>query len=422
MRMLLLYLVLGIACEVGCAADEWGEFRGPRGDGIAASSQPPVTWSEEKHIQWKTEIHDKGWSSPVVWENQIWITTATEDGHQLFAVCVDRTTGDILHDRLIFEVENPEPVPFDNSYASPTSAIEAGRVYLHYGTYGTACVDTNSGEILWERRDLKCEHEAGPNSSPFLWNDLLIVNVDGRDVQYVIALDKFSGDTVWKTERSVDFSEVPVHQRKAYSMPLLIDTDGPDNDGGLQIVSPGGRSIISYDPADGTELWKIEHRGWSIAPRPVYGHDLLFAVMDHDHPELWAIRPDGTGDVTETHIEWKLKRGVPARSSPILIDDLLFMVDRNGVLSCVEAVTGDIVWKERLEGNYSASPIFADGRLYFFNEDAVTTIIKPGRKFELVSENALAKDVLMATPAAVGDELIIRTLHHLYCISEPPAE
>ncbi|MCA9040513.1 MAG: PQQ-binding-like beta-propeller repeat protein [Planctomycetaceae bacterium] len=411
MRILLLLLVIGIFAETTWGAEHWKEFRGPEGNGVAVGSLPPLTWSESKNVAWIIPIHDRGWSSPVIWGDQIWVTSATSDGHQLFAICVDRKTGKIIHDLPIFEVEEPEPVPAENTYASPTSVIEEGRVYVHFGTYGTACIDTSSGSLLWKRRDLKCEHEAGPNSSPMIVGDLFIVNVDGRDVQYVIALDKFTGDTVWKTDRSVDFSKVPVHKRKAYSMPILISTET-----GQQLVSPGGQAIISYDPATGKELWKVLHRGWSIAPRPVFGHDLVFVVMDHDHPELWAIRPDGTGDVTESHIEWKFKKGVPARSSPLLVDDLLFFVDRKGILSCLEATSGELIWKHRLDGNYSSSPVFANNRIYFFNEEGAATVIKPARKFELLAENKLNNETMMASPAIAGDSFFLRTDEHLYRI------
>ncbi|QDU81200.1 outer membrane biogenesis protein BamB [Polystyrenella longa] len=416
MRVAAFFLLSLMATSICLASDSWTEFRGPTGNGHAADSQPAISWSETENVTWKVPIHDKGWSSPVILGNQIWITTATEDGHKLYAICIDRETGEQLHDLLIFEVESPEPVPAENSYASPTSAIEEGRVYVHYGTYGTACIDTETGTILWKRQNLKCEHEAGPNSSPMLLGEMLIMNVDGRDVQYVIALDKKTGDTIWKTDRSVDFSSIGAYQRKAYSMPIHISFDGNE-----QLVSPGGRAIISYDPSTGKELWKILHRGWSIAPRPVFGNDLVYAVMDHDHPELWAIRPDGRGDVTDSHIEWKLTKGIPARSSPLLIDELLFFVDRKGIASCVDAVSGESLGKARLDGNHSASPVYADGRIYFFNETGKATVVKASSDLEVIAENELTNDILMASPAIAGDSLFVRTAGSLYRI-DPPTE
>ncbi len=411
-----LFIVLTVCASSSLLAnDNWQQFRGPAENGHARVKDLPLKWNEKENIVWKIEIHDRGWSSPVIWNNQIWITTATDDGHKLFAVCVDRETGKIIHDIHVFDVDRPQRIAAENTYASPTPVIEEGRVYVHYGTYGTACLDIETGSLIWTRRDLNCDHEegAGPNSSPFLVGNLFIVNVDGRDFQYVIALDKTTGKNVWKTNRSVDYSKVPIHQRKAYTMPILIPRGS-----GKQLVSPGGRAIYSYDPATGEELWRIRHRGWSIAPRPVYGLGLVFVMMDHDHPELWAVQPDGTGDVADSHVKWKEKRGIPSRSSPLLINDLLFFVNRLGIVSCLEAKTGKLVWKKRIKGKYSASPIYANDRIYFFNENAVSTVIRPARKFEILAVNTLTKEQLMASPAATGQSLFIRTEKHLYRIED----
>lgn len=409
--------ILLTLCAVGRAsADEaWWQFRGPTGAGHASAAQLPLTWSETHNVAWKTAIHDRGWSSPVIWDNQVWLTTATQDGRQLFAVCVERDSGAILHDRHVFDVEHPQPIALVNSYATPTPVIEAGRVYVHYGTYGTACLDTADGSILWTRRDLNCDHEdgAGPSSSPFLLGNLLILHVDGRDVQYVIALDTATGETVWKTERSFDYASVQVHQRKAYTMPVLA----PRGDA-QQLICQGAQAIYSYDPATGAELWRVRCSGFSIAPRPVYGNGLVFVVSDHDHPELWAIRTDGAGDVTDSHVAWRVTGGIPARSSPLLVDDLLYVVSHPGILTCLEAATGEVVWKERLEGQYSASAIHAHGRLYYLNEDAVCTVVRPGRQFEVLAVNRLDVAPLMASPAVAGDALFLRTEGHLYRIEE----
>ena len=235
----------------------------------------------------------RGKKSSVICGNQIWMTAATRDGHKLYAVCVDRATGKIVHDIHVFDVERPQPIAAENTYATPTPAIEPGRVYVHFGTYGTACLNSATGSILWTRRDLNCDHEtgAGPCSSPFLLGNLLIVNVDGRDVQYQIALDTSNGKTVWKTDRSFDYATVPVNKRKAFTMPLLVPRGA-----GRQLVSTGGQAVYAYDPVTGKELWKVRHNGFSAVPRPVYGHGLVFFVTDHDHPELWAVRADDRRD------------------------------------------------------------------------------------------------------------------------------
>jgi outer membrane protein assembly factor BamB len=415
MQKLLVTLAVIAAANPLLAEDQWAQFRGPEGNGHTRSTGLSLEWGEEKHVVWKTPIHDRGWSSPVIWDSQIWMTTATKDGRRLFAVCVDKDSGKVLHDIHVFDVDLPMPITSDNTYATPTPVIEDGRVYIHYGTYGTAALDTATGRILWTRRDLNCDHEngAGPASSPFLVGNSILIHVDGRDVQYVIAIDKVSGKNVWKSTRSVDFSEIPVHQRKAYCMPILI----PRGDG-KQLISVAAKGVFAYDPATGEELWKVRHKGWSIAPRPVFGNGLVFAIVDRDHPELWAIRPDGSGDVTDSHVVWKVAKRMPPRAAPLLVGDLVFLVNRNGIATCLEAKTGKIIWQERVDGAFSASPIYANGRIYLFNEDAVCTVIKAAREFEILVTNSLAKEPLMATPAIAGNALFIRTEKHIYRIQD----
>ena len=317
-----------------------------------------------------------------------------------------------MHELHVFDVEKPMRITDENTYATPTPVIEEGRVFVHFGTYGTACLDTATGKKLWTRRDLNCDHEAGagPASSPTLIDGTVVVHVDGRDVQYIIALDRSTGETVWKTPRSIDFTDIPVHHRKAFCMPIVISPGD-----GKQVFSPGGRAVYSYD-LRGRELWRVRHRGFSVAPRPVFGHNLVFTLIDRDHPELWAIRPDGNGDVTDTHVVWKQRKNMPQRCSPMLVGDLLFLVNRPGIATCLEAKTGEIVWRERLKGRYSASPIYAKNRIYFFNEDATTIVIRPGRKLDVITTIALAKQKLCATPAVDGNAFIVRTENYLYRI------
>jgi len=406
MKGCILILITVASCVVIEANEQWSQFRGHYGNGIIKSTSAPINWSENTNIDWKTPIHDRGWSSPVIWNDQIWMTTATKDGNKMYAICVNKLSGEIEHDIHVFDVKSPQAITNENTYASPTPVVEEGRVYVHFGTYGTACISTKDGQILWKRRDLNCDHEigAGPASSPFIYNNFLIFNVDGRDVQYVIALNKETGETAWKTNRSVDFSDVQVNQRKAYGTPFIIPRGNTN-----QMVSIGAKGVYSYDPENGKELWKAEHRGWSIAPRPVYGEGLVFTMIDRDRPEMWAINPNGSGDITETHIEWKETKRMPPRASPIIIKGLLFVVDRNGYISCIEAKTGKSIWQKRMKGRFSASPILANNLIYFFNEDTVCTIIKPTRELEIVAENKLSDNKLMATPAFDENSIYIRT-------------
>ena len=416
MKGCILLLITVASCVVIEANEQWSQFRGHYGNGIIKSTSAPINWSENTNIDWKTPIHDRGWSSPVIWNDQIWMTTATKEGNKMYAICVNKLSGKIEHDIHVFDVKSPQAITNENTYASPTPVVEEGRVYVHFGTYGTACISTKDGQILWKRRDLNCDHEigAGPASSPFIYNNFLIFNVDGRDVQYVIALNKETGETAWKTNRSVDFSDVQVNQRKAYGTPFIIPRGNTN-----QMVSIGAKGVYSYDPENGKELWKAEHRGWSIAPRPVYGEGLVFTMIDRDRPEMWAINPNGSGDITETHIEWKETKRMPPRASPIIIKGLLFVVDRNGYISCIEAKTGKSIWQKRMKGRFSASPILANNLIYFFNEDTVCTIIKPTRELEIVAENKLSSDKLMATPAFDENSIYIRTENNLYRIKEP---
>ena len=416
MKGCILLLITVASCVVIEANEQWSQFRGHYGNGIIKSTSAPINWSENTNIDWKTPIHDRGWSSPVIWNDQIWMTTATKDGNKMYAICVNKLSGKIEHDLHVFDVKSPQAITNENTYASPTPVVEEGRVYVHFGTYGTACISTKDGQILWKRRDLNCDHEigAGPASSPFIYNNFLIFNVDGRDVQYVIALNKETGKTAWKTNRSVDFSDVQINQRKAYGTPFIIPRGNTN-----QMVSIGAKGVYSYDPENGKELWKAKHRGWSIAPRPVYGEGLVFTMIDRDRPEMWAINPNGRGDITETHIEWKETKRMPPRASPIFFKGLLFVVDRNGYISCLEAKTGKSLWQKRMKGRFSASPILANNLIYFFNEDTVCTIIKPTRELEIVTENKLSSDKLMATPAFDENSIYIRTENNLYKIKEP---
>jgi outer membrane protein assembly factor BamB len=412
MRTTLLLAVTVLTAAGALAADNWPEFRGPEGNGHARAAGLPARWSETENVRWKTAIHDKGWSSPVVWGDQVWLTTATADGKRMFAVGVDRQTGKVLHDVELFDVAKPGWAPDENSYASPTPAIEAGRVYVHFGSYGTACLDTATGKPVWTRRNLPCNHWRGPASSPILYGGLLILQFDGYDYQYVVALDKATGNTVWKKDRAINYGTNNGDLKKAFATPTVIEVDGKP-----QLISPAAVATTAYDPRTGQELWQVYLGGMNAAARPVYGDGLVFLNSGDGGDHEVAVRPDGTGDVTRTHVAWKASRGVPNRASVVLVGDLLYMATQGGFATCLEAKTGTAVWQRRLGGEFWASPLYADGRLYFPNAQGETYVLAPGRTPSVLAENRL-DDGCMASPAAVGRSLILRTKTHLYCLEQ----
>jgi outer membrane protein assembly factor BamB len=390
------------------AEPNWPEFRGPHGDGHSDATGLPLTWSETENIRWKTPIHGKAWSSPVIWGQQIWLTTATEDGKQLSALCVDRDSGQIVSDRVVFEIEKPQYCIAYNSYASSTPVIEAGRLYVHFGAHGTACLDTETGKMLWSRQDLPCNHFRGPASSPILLGNLLILTFDGFDQQYVAALDKRTGQTVWRRDRQIEYGTDDGDAKKGFSTPTVIEVAGRK-----QLVSPSAGATVAYDPDDGTELWRVRSGGMNAAARPLFGHGLVYATTAAGGWQLFAVRPDGSGDVSDSRVDWKFAKSVPTRSTPLLVDDLLFMINDSGVISCVEAKTGAAVWQKRFDGAYSASPLYADGRIYFFGEDGQSPVIEPAREYKELAVNKLDGS-FMASPAVSGKALFLRTKTHLY--------
>jgi outer membrane protein assembly factor BamB len=409
MRYCLSVVALFLVVALLEAGENWPQFRGPGGDGLADARDLPTHWSETENIRWKVAIHDKGWSSPVIWGDQIWMTTARADGKEMFAVCVDRKSGRIRHDVKVFTDDDPAFCHAFNSYASPTPVVEATRVYVHFGSHGTACLDTATGKVLWERRDLPCNHWRGPGSSPIVYGDLLILTFDGYDFQYVTALDKSTGKTVWKKDRAIKYSTDDGDFKKSYSTPSVFDVDGKP-----QLVSPSAEATIAYDPATGRELWRVIHGGMNAATRPLRGDGLIFLTSGHTM-QLLAVRQGGHGEIGDDGVAWKVRRGVPTRPSPLLAGDLLFMVSDLGVASCLEAKTGKQLWQERLDGHFSASPVCAAGHLYLADEEGKTHVLAAGPTFKEVAVNRLDAGC-MASPAVAGDALYLRTKTHLYCI------
>ncbi len=404
------------------AADNWPQFRGPDGTGHSDARDLPVNWSETQNIVWKTPIHDRGWSSPVIFGKQVWLTSASKDGKQLFALCLDKDTGKLIRDIKLFDVAQPQYAHPFNTYASPTPVIEQGRVYITFGSPGTAAIDTKTFKVIWERRDFECNHFRGSGSSPIIFRDMLLMHFDGSDHQFVVALDKRTGKTIWRTERSIDFQDLdkngkPAAEgdlRKAFSTPHVTQINGR-----WEMISLGAKAAYGYDPFTGKELWRVEERGQhSASTRPVLGHGMIFYPTGFSNGQLYAVRTGGNGLITDSHVAWRVKRGASNKPSILLIDDLIYMIGDTGIATCVEAKTGEIVWQQRIGGEYSASPVYADGKIWMFSEEGKTTVIKPGRTFEMLAENNLDEGFL-ASPAIAGKAFYLRTRTHLYRIEKP---
>ncbi len=393
-------------------AQQWPDFRGPQANGTARGPVP-LRWSETENVVWKTPLPGRGWSTPVIWQRWLWMTTATEEGKKQFALQVDAQTGKLVRQVLVFENPQPEPINPLNSYASPSPVVDGQRVYVHFGTYGTACLDIHTGRILWSRRDLKLDHKEGPGSSPILWQDLLIFHCDGMDVQYVVALDKHTGEIRWRTNRSVDFTGIDPDFRKAYSTPIVVSTPQ-----GEVLVSAGAQAIYGYDPRTGRELWRLRYRGFSNVSRPVLAGGMLLINTGYVRAQLWALPwKHYRGEISPKSVLWRVVRNVPRRSSIASDGRWVFLVDDRGVASCLELFTGRRVWVKRLGGNYSASVLLAQGRVYFFSQEGLTTVMEAGPEGRVLARNQLA-DGMMASPVVAHGALFLRTRSALYRIQD----
>ncbi|MBY0457449.1 MAG: PQQ-like beta-propeller repeat protein [Gemmataceae bacterium] len=431
MRTSLLLAIHVLLAAPAFGADDWPGFRGPTGDGIATSKNVPTKWSEKETVAWKTEIHGKGWSSPVVFGSQVWVTTADEvvnpdavakKGNPppnpvkeitLFAVGLDRATGKVLHDVKLRTEPNPAYCHPFNSYASSTPFVEDGKLYAHFGSHGTFCVDTATGKVLWERVDLKCDHFRGPGSSPVVYGDLVYLIFDGADLQYVAALDKLTGKTVWKADRKIKYSTDNGDYKKAYATPSLFTAGGKQ-----WLVCPSAECTIAYDPKTGEELWRFTHGGMNGSIRPILADGLLYVNSGHTG-KLFALKADGLkGEVPKDAVAWQLPKGACVRPSALVADGLLFMVnDATGAASCLDAKTGKSHWEERLDGEFSSSPVLSGGNVYFCNQIGKTFVVKADKTYTPVAENRLDGG-FMASPAAVDGGLLLRTRTHLYLIGQ----
>jgi len=408
-------LVIGLATVLlahPLPAQEWPQFRGPDGQGHTEAAGLPLTWSETENIRWKCEIPGQGWSSPVVSGSQVWMTTATEEGKSLRVLSVDLATGKIRNNVEVFHIQVPLKKHPMNSYADPSPVVEGERLYVHFGTNGTACLSTQTAAVLWKRVDIKQDHVWGPGSSPALWGDKLIIPWDGKDSQFVLAFNKQTGETAWKTPRS-SVDGKPPKVPGGFCTGLPINVKGAD-----QIVIPGPFRAAAYNPNDGKELWWVDYLGFSETARPVYGNGLVYFTTGNGRPTLMAVRPEGTGDLTETGVVWKTNKQVPTIPSPVLVGNRLYVVqDDSGMAYCLDALTGSDVWRENIGGKYCASLLSAPGRIYFFDRDGTTTVLQTGDTFKILAQNKLDNGC-MASAAVAGNALILRTKTHLYRIEK----
>lgn len=406
-------IFLAFCSFVGKAAPalEWSQFRGPQGDGISPALRVPLNWSAEQNVAWKVEIPGSGWSSPTLVRGKIFLTSAVVgegDTVTLNTLCLDQLSGRLLWNKEVFrpEMSDAQKMHRKNTAASPTPLVDGDRLFVHFGHLGSAALDLE-GNILWKQDTVKYVPVHGTGGSPALTDGVLIFSADGKEAPCVVGLDAQSGQVRWKTERNTT-----AKKNFSFSTPQIIDVRGEK-----QVISPGSGFVAAYRPSDGVELWRVHYgEGYSVVPRPVFAHGLLYVGSGFDSPALYAIRPEGAkGDVTGTHVAWTVKKGAPHTPSVLVVEDLLFFVSDAGIASCVEAKTGEVVWSERLGGNFSASPVYAAGRIYFQNETGSTFVLKPSRQFELLATNEIGERTL-ASPAPAEGCLFIRGEKHLFKI------
>ncbi len=397
---------------------DWTHFRGTHSNGISEASSVPVKWSSDSNIVWKTAIHGRGWSSPVVFGDQIWMTTATEDGKEMYALCVELITGKIIFDIRIFTPDSIYQKHDINSYATPTPCIEKNFVYVHFGRYGTACLDTRDGSRVWQRNDLICNHVQGPGSSPILYKDLLILHLEGTDRQLITALKKSTGETIWETERPAEiYNSMEPIGRKAYITPIVITVNGRD-----MLISNGSGACMAYDPVTGKEIWRIVRGEDSTISMPFYEDGLVYfhtgfitnGAKDR-FAELMAVDPDGEGDIAGTNIKWRIQTPILQLSTPVIKDGYIYTIDTKSIIMCLNAKTGEVIWSKRVIGKYNSSPVYAAGKLYFSSTRGETIVIKEGPELDILAENKLDGEI-WTTPAVINNDMLIRTSKFLYRI------
>lgn len=405
------------SCMSVCSATDWTEFRGPQGQGHSDSVNLPRNWSETENITWKVKTEGIGWSSPVVANDRIYLTTSVplntdeQSPQSLRTICIAAGDGSVIWDIEVFQ-NNGEGVEIHskNSHASPTPVIDGDRVFVHFGPHGTACLKLD-GSIVWENNELKYEPQHGNGGCPAVAGNVLVICCDGKDQRYVAGLNKQTGRQIWRTERKLTPS-----RGFSFCTPTILDVNGQ-----LQAICPGSGGVWSYATDTGEQLWQVSYgEGYSVVPRPVIANGLVYVCSGFGDSQLFAIDPSGSGDISETHVKWKTKKGVPKSPSVLCVRDELYMVDDRGVASCLNAHTGEMHWQRRLSGAFSASPVFADGVIYFQNETGETTVVAPGTTYKEVAINQIGdgESRTFASFAFVDGAILLRSETHLYRIEK----
>ncbi len=417
-------LPVALAFALTLPAADWYQFRGPTGQGHAEGKNLPTEWSPEKNIVWRTPVPGLGWSSPVIVAGKVYLTTAVPQGDDLLkssqslrTQCLDAKTGSLVWDVENFKQDAAKApnIHGKNSHASPTPIVDGDKIYVHFGHMGTACLNLKDGSTVWSNQTLSYEPRHGNGGSPIIVADKLIYSIDGTDKQVVVALDKVSGKVAWQTPRNA-----APGSKFSFSTPSLITVNGQE-----QVISAGTNVVMALDPKTGKEFWRVKYSGYSVVPKPVFGNGLLYICTGYDNPALYAIRVDGKGDVTETHVAWTIKKdSMPRNAAPLLLGDELYVVSDGGLLSCLEAKTGKVKWSENLARPHTSSPIYAAGLIYLLAEDGTATVFRPGDAYEEVAKNKFSepgtasKYLCLASYAADGDALFLRTAKALYRIEK----
>lgn len=411
-RFLFVLCVLANLSSVA-EAENWTRFRGPNGQGVSGETDLPLRWSATENIVWKTPIPGTGWSSPIVFGDRIFLTSTTEEGVSCRVICVNRTDGSIAWNTEVHRQE-PGAKRRQNSYATPTPVTDGERVYAVFYDGTVVAVDF-SGKRVWKNNEVQFFSLHGLGASPLLADGQVIMPFDGssREEQKVgwkepwqnaviLSLDAKDGSVRWKGKRG--------DSRVGHVTPILIDD-------GRQLVSAGGDRVQGFDTLSGERIWSVYSQGEGVTPSPVVGDGLIFTSSGFEAPTLRAIKTGGKGDVTKTHIAWEQTKGVSALPSILYVKPHIYTITRSNILHCIEAGTGEIVWQERLNGKYSASPLYADGRIYITSEEGVTTVLKPGTKYDEIASNNLEAECLASIAVSQG-QFFIRSADHLYCIGK----